>query len=145
MNQQQIELLRDSFLHILFAPEQAATVFYDRLFALAPETRDLFRDDMAEQGRLLIGALAKIITGLSRPVEMLPELRALAIRHVGYGVEEWHYAVVGSALLHMVAVQAGGIDPATETAWGDAYAIVAETMIDASRSVTPGPPSVVQD
>ncbi|MEG3086484.1 globin domain-containing protein [Sphingomonas sp. PB4P5] len=146
MSPQQIELLRDSFMHVLFAPEEAATVFYDRLFALEPETRLLFRDDMVEQGRLLIGAIAKIITGLSRPIDMLPELHALAIRHVGYGVAEAHYAAVGSALLEMVAVQGGGrIDAATEAAWCEAYAFVAETMIEASRVVAPPPMARVQD
>jgi hemoglobin-like flavoprotein len=140
MRPQQIELLRESFMHVLFAQEEAATVFYDRLFALEPETRTLFRDDLASQGRLLIGAIAKIITGLSRPIDMLPELHALAIRHVGYGVKEAHYAAVGSALLEMVAEKGGGkIDAATETAWCDAYAFVAGTMIEASRAVAPTP------
>jgi nitric oxide dioxygenase len=88
---------------MLVEPERTARIFYDRLFELAPETRPLFRDDMARQGRRLVDALARIVTGLSRLEAMLPGLRKLAEGHVRYGVEERHYAIAGDALLHVVA------------------------------------------
>jgi nitric oxide dioxygenase len=88
-----------------------------------------------EQGRLLIDALARIVTGLTRLEAMLPVLRKLAERHVDYGVEERHYAVVGDALLHVVAVYGGpNIDPTLE-AWTVAYELVAGTMIEASTDL----------
>lgn len=134
MNPNQIDLVRDSFVQILVDPERAARIFYDRLFELAPETRALFRNDMVDQGRQLIEALGWIVTGLSRLEAMLPALRKLAQRHVGYGVEDRHYAIVGRALLHMVTVHGGGsVDAVTERAWTIAYALVSDAMIDASR------------
>ena len=133
MNPNRVDLIRDSFVQMLVEPERTARLFYDRLFELAPETRLLFKNDMAEQGRQLVEALARIVTGLSRLEAMLPVLRQLAERHVGYGVEERHYTIAGDALLHVVAVYGGpNIDPATFDAWAVAYELVAGTMIEAS-------------
>ena len=134
MNPAQVDLVRDSFVRILLDPERAARIFYDRLFELSPDTRALFRNDMAEQGRLLIDALARIVTGLSKLEAMLPSLAKLAERHVGYGVEDHHYAIVGDALIHMIAVHGGPVaDVTTLDAWKTAYALVADAMIAASR------------
>jgi nitric oxide dioxygenase len=136
MNPNQIDLVRDSFVQILVDPERAARLFYDRLFELAPDTRALFRNDLAEQGRQLIESLGWIVTGLSRLEAMLPAVRKLAQRHVGYGVEDRHYAIVGRALLHMVTVHGGAsVDAAIQGAWTMAYALVSDAMIDASREV----------
>lgn len=133
MTPRQIELVRDSFVDILFAPEEASRIFYDRLFALAPETRVLFKDDIDEQGRLLIATLAKIVTGLTAFDAMLPDLRALAIRHVGYGAQMRHYAIIGDALRHLIANFAGSsFDSDVDRAWQGAYALVADVMIEAS-------------
>lgn len=134
MDANQVNLIRDSFVQILLDSDAAARLFYDRLFELAPDTRPLFRNDMAEQGRHLIGALAKIVTGLSSLDVMLPGLCKLAARHVDYGVEDRHYAVAGNALLHMVTAHGGlAIDSATVQAWRTAYVLVADVMIAASN------------
>lgn len=134
MNPNQVELIRDSFVQMLVDTDRTARVFYDRLFELAPETRALFKNDMAEQGRQLIETLARIVTGLSRLDAILPGLRKLAERHVGYGVENRYYATVGDVLLHVVAVYGGPkTDPATLQAWKVAYALVADAMIEASN------------
>ncbi|WP_066818026.1 globin domain-containing protein [Sphingomonas mali] len=134
MDPNQVNLVRDSFVQVLLDSDAAARLFYDRLFLLAPDTRPLFRNDMTEQGRHLISALAKIVTGLSSLDVMLPGLRKLAERHVGYGVEDRHYAVAGDALMHMITVHGGStIDSATMQAWKSAYALVADVMIAASN------------
>ena len=130
----QVDLVRDSFVHILFAPEKAATIFYDRLFTLAPDVRPFFLTNPDEQGRLLIQTLAKIVTGLTQFEAIRPELAALAVRHVAYGAQDHHYAVVGEALRHVVATFAGpDFDPDTDRAWQRAYAMVADVMIAASH------------
>ena len=137
MTPRQVELVRDSFVHILFAQDQAATIVYDRLFARAPETRPLFTNDLDQQGRLLIQTLAKIVTGLTKFDAIRPELAALAIRHVAYGAQDHHYAAVGDALRHVVASFAGpDFDADTDQAWQHAYAMVADVMITASHEHT---------
>ncbi len=125
-----IDLIRDSFVQVLFARDEAARIFYAHLFAIAPETRALFRDDLTEQGRVLIATLASIVAGLNRLEESAPTIRALGQRHVAYGVLPSHYPAVGAALLHMVTVTGGGtLHPATEVAWRTAYRTIAALMI----------------
>jgi len=134
MDANQVNLIRDSFVQILLDSDAAARLFYNRLFELAPDTRPLFQNDMAEQGRHLISALAKIVTGLSSLDVMLPGLCKLAERHVDYGVEDRHYAVAGNALLHMVTAHGGlAIDSVTVQAWKTAYALLTDVMIAASN------------
>ena len=134
MDANQVNLIRDSFVQILLDSDAAARLFYNRLFELAPDTRPLFQNDMAEQGRHLISALAKIVTGLSSLDVMLPGLCKLAERHVDYGVEDRHYADAGNALLHMVTAHGGlAIDSVTVQAWKTAYALLTDVMIAASN------------
>lgn len=134
MDSDQIDLVRDTFVQIVLESDAAARSFYDRLFELAPETRLLFRGDMIEQGRHLIEALGRIVTGLSRLDVMRPTLCKLAERHVDYGVEDRYYAVAGNALMHMVTAHGGSaIDRATVEAWKRAYAMIADVMIAASN------------
>ena len=134
MDTDQIDLVRDSFVKIVLDTDAAARVFYGRLFELAPETRSMFRIDMAEQGRHLIETLGRIVTGLSKLDAMRPALGKLARRHVDYGVEDRHYAFAGDALMRMVTVHGGPpIDNATIEAWKAAYALIEEVMIAASN------------
>lgn len=138
MENHRIELIRDSFVHVLFETDEAATIFYGRLFELAPETRALFHEDLAVQGRRLIDTLAAIVTGLSRLEPMLPEIRLMAIRHAGYGVEDRHYPIVGDALLYMVERMAGAkFTPEIGEAWREAYTALADIMIAAARGNEP--------
>jgi len=134
METDQVNLVRDSFVQIVLDSDAAARSFYDRLFELAPETRPLFRNEMITQGRHLIEALGRIVTGLSKLDDMRPGLRKLAERHVDYGVEDRHYAVAGNALMYMITVHGGSaLDSATIEAWKTAYALIAEVMIAASN------------
>ena len=45
--------------------EQAAEIFYGRLFEIAPAMKLLFRGDMKEQGKRLMTMLTVVINGLS--------------------------------------------------------------------------------
>lgn len=135
MDFRQINLVQDSFIHVLPIPDAVAAAFYARLFQLAPDTRPLFRGDMVEQGRKLVLTLASVVDSLDRLDELLPVARELAIRHVGYGVLDRHYAVVGAALLDTLAVQLGDLfDTATHDAWAAAYTILADAMIEAGHA-----------
>ena len=79
--------------------EQAAELFYGRLFEIAPAVKPLFRNDMKEQGKKLMGTLAVVVNGLSNLESILPAASALAKKHVGYGVKAADYEPVGAALL----------------------------------------------
>ena len=55
---QQIEVIQQSFAKIAPISDKAAAMFYGRLFEIAPDTRSLFRGDMAEQGSKLMATLS---------------------------------------------------------------------------------------
>ena len=50
-------LVRESFAKLAPDGIAATAIFYDRLFALDPSLRALFKDDMAEQGRKLMSLI----------------------------------------------------------------------------------------
>lgn len=135
MTQDQITLVQDSFRRVLPIKAEAAALFYGRLFELDPALRPLFAHaDMAAQGGKLMAALGFVVGSMRSPEPMLAALRALAVRHLAYGVEDAHYATVGAALLW--TLEAGlGADwtPALAAAWSEAYALVSAAMIAATH------------
>ena len=50
MTPTQVKLIQDSFAKVAPISEQAAALFYGRLFEIAPEVKPLFKGDMTEQG-----------------------------------------------------------------------------------------------
>src|SRR5215470_6116952 len=87
MTPDQVKAIQDSFSKVKPISEQAAELFYGKLFEIAPAVKPLFRGDMKEQGRMLMAVLAAVVHGLGNLEAILPAARALAKRHVGYGVK----------------------------------------------------------
>ena len=68
---------------------------------------------------------------------MLGKVKALAGRHVAYGVEEAHYATVGAALIWTLEAGLGAaFTPALREAWTAAYTLLATVMIEAAREAS---------
>jgi len=135
MTPQQVALVRESFAKVVPIKEQAAALFYDRLFVIDPSTRPLFRGDMRSQGVKLMAAIGAVVKSLDRIETMLDDLRALAQRHGRYGVQEAHYASVGAALLWTLD-QGLGVDftPDVRDAWATAYGLLSGAMIEATST-----------
>ena len=118
-----------------------AELFYGRLFALDPQMRRLFTDDMTEQGRNLTAMLSVATASLAKPERISVALRQLGRRHAAYGVRPEHFALVEDALLF--ALEHALIDVFTaevKAAWRAAYALLAGMMLaeitpQAARSV----------
>jgi len=134
MTPAQVGLVKDSFRHVLPIRTAAAAIFYERLFTIDPKLRALFPStDMEQQGNKLMTALAFVVHGLDRAETILPAVRQLAQRHVGYGVKEEHYATVGQALIETLAVGLGaGFTSDVRAAWQAAYALLSSVMIAAA-------------
>src|SRR5882762_7885131 len=130
MNPTQIKLVQDSFSKVVPISEQAAVLFYDRLFEVAPAVKAMFPSDMTEQRRKLMATLAVVVGGLSNLESILPAASALATRHVAYGAKAEHYPVVGGALLWTLEKGLGpDWTPAVAEAWTAAYATLSDYMI----------------
>lgn len=130
MTPAQVELVQDSFAQVAPISEQAAALFYGRLFEIAPEAKPLFKGDMDEQGRKLMATMAVVVNGLSNLDAVLPAASALAKRHVAYGVTPGHYAPVGEALLWTLERGLGaGWTQELAAAWAAAYTTLSQFMI----------------
>ncbi len=127
-------LIRDSFRKVAPIADQAASLFYARLFELDPALRVLFRGDMADQGRKLMQMIGMAVGGLDRLDQLVPAVRALGLRHAGYRVKDEHYETVGEALLWTLERGLGAdFTPATKAAWAKVYGVLAETMKAGAR------------
>jgi len=128
-------LVRNSFARIAPNAEATAGVFYDRLFALDPSLRSLFKDDMAEQGRKLMTVIGTAVANLHRLETIVPTVQDLGRRHIGYGVKPVHYQTVSAALLWTFERGLGdAFTPETRQAWLECYTTLASTMQQAAHS-----------
>jgi nitric oxide dioxygenase len=130
MTPQQIALVQGSFAKVAPIADQAAVMFYDRLFEIAPQVKPLFPADMTDQRKKLMSTLTIVVGGLSSLEAILPAASALAKKHVGYGVKPEHFPIVGEALLWTLEKGLGpDWTPDTKTAWVAAYTTLADFMI----------------
>ncbi|WP_024511480.1 globin family protein [Bradyrhizobium sp. ARR65] len=131
MTPEQVTLVQQSFSKVAPIADQAAVVFYERLFEVAPQVRAMFPDDMTEQRKKLMATLAVVVNGLSNLETVLPAAGALAKRHVAYGAKPEHYPVVGSALLWTLEKGLGEAWTSDiAEAWSAAYGTLSDFMIE---------------
>lgn len=129
MTPEQIALVQGSFQKVLPIADQAAALFYERLFAIDPSVRPLFHNDMREQGRKLMSMLHLAVEGLNSLERIVPALEAMGACHADYGVLAQHYQSVGAALLWTLEQGLGpAFTPEVKEAWLAAYALLADSM-----------------
>ena len=130
MTPEQVKLVQQSFSKIAPISDQAAVLFYDRLFEIAPQVKSMFPADMSAQRGKLMATLAAVVNGLNNLQSILPAASALARRHVTYGARPEHYPVVGAALLWTLEKGLGnGWTAEVAEAWKAAYAMLSTFMI----------------
>jgi hemoglobin-like flavoprotein len=129
-------LVQDSFATIAPIADDAAVLFYQRLFELDPSLEPMFRGNMAEQRKKLMQMLTAAVKGLDRLDQLVPVVENLGRRHAGYGVTHAHYDTVGSALLWTLEMGLGRAFTAeVKDAWATVYGLLATTMKEAAREV----------
>ena len=130
---EQKQLVRSTWALVAPIKEEAARLFYGRLFNIDPSTRPLFSStDMAEQGRKLMQIIGVVVAGIERLDAMGPVVENLGRRHAGYGVREEHYKSVGAALLWTLGQGLGEeFTPEAERAWAVTYQMLATIMQEA--------------
>ena len=140
MTPTQIELVKSTWKKVVPISTNAAELFYDRLFALDPLLRPMFKSDLRDQGRKLMQMIGVVVSGLNKLEEIVPKIEALGRGHAGYGVRPEHYDTVGAALLWTLKQ---GLDeaftPDVELAWAEAYTLLAATMQRAAIEPAPAP------
>jgi hemoglobin-like flavoprotein len=128
--------LESSFDLVAPRGDELMDTFYDRLFTAAPAVRPLFaHTDIRRQKGMLLGALVLLRKSLRDLDAIVPTLRELGARHVAYGAEPAHYPVGGEVLITSMAEIAGDAwRPEYETAWSEAFDVVASAMMDGAAS-----------
>ena len=126
--------VQNSFASIATIADDAAVLFYQRLFELDPSLRPMFRGDMAEQRKKLMQMITAAVKGLDRLEQLVPVVQDLGRRHARYGVADSHYDTVGAALLWTLEVGLGrAFTPEVKEAWTAVYGLLATTMKTAAR------------
>lgn len=133
MTPEQVVLVKESFAKVVPIAEQAAGLFYAKLFELNPAYKELFTGDMEEQGRKLMTMIGAAVNSLDRLDEIVPAVQDLGRRHVSYGVKNEDYAVVGEALIWTLGEGLGDqFTDDVKAAWIEVYTVLADTMTKAA-------------
>lgn len=135
MTPEEIKLVQSTWAQVVPIKEQAAELFYGKLFEMDPSLKPLFKGDMKMQGQKLMAMIGTAVGGLTQPETIIPAVQDLGRRHVGYGVKDAHYDTVGAALLWTLETGLGpAFTPETKQAWAKTYDLVATVMKDAAAA-----------
>ncbi len=148
MTPEQAKLVADSFTQLESRLPELGAAVYDRFFDIAPDTRAMFKGDMAAQHRKLVNVLVEFVKLRRRSkhflpatahggVAVVPGINHMRSSHAAAGVNTEHYDLMKRAILNSVAAMLGGeFDERTAEAWGAAFDTLAETM-QKPESATP--------
>ena len=134
---QKKDLIRSTWAQVEPIADDAAGLFYARLFEIDPTTEELFADtDMAEQRKKLMQTLNVVVTSIDRLDRTRPAIEELGSRHGAYAVRDEHYESVGAALLWALGQGLGEEFTAeAEEAWAELYELVASIMKEGMEEV----------
>jgi hemoglobin-like flavoprotein len=133
LTERQVALVQGTFDLIAPIADDAAVLFYSRLFEIDPGLRRLFKSDMREQRVKLMQMLTAAVKGLTHLDRLVPVVEGLGRRHAAYGVTDAHYQTVGEALLWTLEMGLGkSFTPEVREAWADVYGLLASTMRNAA-------------
>jgi len=134
MTPEQSALITDSWAKVLPISEQAAALFYGRLFEVYPEVKPLFKSDREQQGRKLMGMINTAVKSLDNLEPLVEIIRDSGRRHAEYGVKDEDYDKVADALLW--TLEQGlkeDFTPVVKGAWVTVYTTLADVMKDGAR------------
>lgn len=129
MTPEQVTMIKDSWAMVLPIQEKAAELFYGKLFETYPEVKPYFKGDMSEQGRKLMAMINTAVNGLENLGPLVPAVKEMGKRHVGYGVKDEDYDKVAVSLLWTLEQGLGdAFNPDVKEAWTVMYTTVADVM-----------------
>ncbi len=132
MTPQQIQLVRSSFQTLVAIPERAGEIFYQRLFELDPNARQLFWGNLQHQGTALFLMLDMIVKSLDIQDKIVPIIFDLGKRHAMYGVRDRDYQPFEQALMDTLSsINGDDFTQDERNAWRAAFAFLADIMREA--------------
>ncbi len=148
MTPEQAKLVADSFTQLEARLPELGAAAYSALFNIAPETRAMFKGDMASQHNKLVNVLVEFVKLRRRSQHFLPAtahggeavvpgIDRLRSGHRVAGVQPQHYGLMRQSILNSVGAMLGDkFGERAAEAWGAAFDTLAETM-QKPESATP--------
>lgn len=134
LTEAQIDLIRASAERLAQTNVSATNAFYSNLFKAAPGVRALFPDDMFEQSEKLWNSIVMVVESTDDLAGIEEALKTLGARHIGYGAEPAHYAVVTDVLIETISItMADDWSDAHRQAWKTALDAVCATMLEGAK------------
>jgi hemoglobin-like flavoprotein len=129
MTPRQKELVKSTWVSVVPISEQAAELFYGRLFELDPALKPLFKGGMKEQGAKLMKTIGLAVSALDNLEPLIETLKDLGANHAVYGVKDEDYDTVAAALLWTLEKGLGSqFTDEVKNAWAAAYGVLAGVM-----------------
>lgn len=124
------------------------THFYNAMFAAHPELKNIFNmgnQASGTQQQSLAAAVFAYAANYRNPDALTPVVERIVHKHASLGITADHYPIVGKHLLDAIqAVLGEAATPELLAAWGEAYGVLANVLIEAEKTlyakagVTPG-------
>ncbi len=102
MTSEQKVLVKSSWRALSSFSDQAAEVFYGKLFELDGSLVSVFKNDLGEQKRKWMHSLGFVVANLNSPTTLMPVIKHFARRHAFYGAQPTLLSSVSAAFLFML-------------------------------------------
>uniref|UniRef100_A0A061RFS7 Hemoglobin-like flavoprotein n=1 Tax=Tetraselmis sp. GSL018 TaxID=582737 RepID=A0A061RFS7_9CHLO len=104
--------------------------FYERLFATAPELQPMFKKPFKMQVVMLVRALDLVVRSVQDTNVITTELKALAMTHIKYNINQSHLNVFGEVLVQTLKEVMGPHhwNGEIEAAWAAVYMHISEVF-----------------
>ena len=131
---EQIELVRFTWTYVAPMAEEAASLFYGRLFHLDPSIKPLFaHTNLKVEKRKLMQTIGMAIKHLHRLEDMRFVVRDLGRRQAGCGVQDQHFDTMAEALLWAFEQGLGDrFTPEVRDAWAATSTVLVDAVKDAA-------------
>jgi hemoglobin-like flavoprotein len=125
MTERQLLLLRNSWSFMMMRSEEAATLFYLRLFENVPLLKNVVKSDLKEQTGRFVNMITLILTKFQHPDDTLSEIRRVPEWRRRYSLREEHYPVVADSLMFTLRKSLGEtFTKDVEAAWHAAFQLI---------------------
>lgn len=113
--------------------------FYERMFRLNPELKDIFNMSNQASGRqqfALFSAIAAYAKNIETPEVLAAAIERIAHKHTSLHVQPHHYGIVGHHLIETLRELApDAFTPEVEAAWTEAYGFLANVFINREGAI----------
>ena len=125
-----VEAVTRSYARLSAAERQLSARFYERMFAVAPNLRRLFPENLTVLQGHFESALALVIRNLSDMETLKEPLRDLGAQHVHWGARPEDYLTARDALVGAIGSLSPEWNATLEQHWRDAVTAIIVPMIE---------------